>query len=211
MRRRALGSIAVAAVVLATGGCALTSKSRPADVHLFTPEALDAPPRATAAKVAKAAPAHPMLVRLGRVTSSAHLRTRIVVRHANHELRTYDQERWTEAPEAYVRRAVERALFDDARLARGFAGSAPAVDLEITAFEEVRRGAAVPSGRVEIAFVLHDERDVLASGQLEVERPSTSEAMGDVVAAIGSALDSVAAEIAREVARHLAPEATSRE
>jgi len=191
----------LANVVLATflSSCALTSKSSPPPVHYFTPESLDAAP-ATGGAIEPATASTPSgrRLRVGRVTSSAHLRTKIVYRRAANELGTYDDERWTEAPEAYLRRALERALFDARGLERGYAGTIPALDVELLAFEEMQRGSSY-AGRVDVAFVLHDDRDVLASGRVTKERAAASTRMGDVAAAIGGALDDATAEIASRV------------
>lgn len=200
MSRAALACVALAAALSA---CALTSKSSPAPVHYFTPESLDAaalsgspaePPTASAPSGRR--------LRVGRVTSSAHLRTKIVYRRAANELGTYDDERWTEAPEAYLRRALERALFDARGLERGYAGPMPVLDIELLAFEEVQRGSSY-AGRVDVAFVLHDDRDVLASGRVTKERTAASTRMSDVVAAVGGALDDATADIAARVERRV--------
>lgn len=176
--------------------CALTSKSAPIEVRYYTPEALDTTRLTASPQPASRRPSP--VVRLGRVTSSGHLRNRIVVRHSPHELLTYEQERWTESPEAYLRRSLERAMFEEDRASRGYAGPAPVLDAELIGFEEVRRGTTL-SGRVEIAFVLHDEQDVLASGRFAIERPAASSSMGDVVAAIGAALEAATGRIAVQV------------
>lgn len=183
------------------GGCALTSNAPPVDVRYFSPEALHgaygaAPVRLTAADVEA-----PKL-RLGRVRSASYLRSRIVYRTSGVELGTYDDRRWTEDPDVYVRRSLDRALFHERPLAEVLSGDAPVLDVDVVAFEEDRRGAA-RSGRVELEYVLHDDRNVLASGRIAVERPARSSAMRDIVAAIAAALDEAAAKTADVVAARI--------
>jgi ABC-type uncharacterized transport system auxiliary subunit len=193
-------------LALLAPACALTSKSAPVEIRYYTPEGIDAP-RITAAP--RPASARPPLLRIGRITAGSHLRTKIVVRKAANELATYDDDRWTESPEIYLRRSLERTLFEEERVARGYAGPIPVLDVELVAFEEVRRGDAV-SGRVEIAFVLHDERDVLASGRFAFERPAASAAMRDAASAIGAALEASTTRLAEIVEKRVAPDGAAR-
>lgn len=179
-------------------GCALTSKSAPVDIRWFTPE------NATVHTAAAETRTPACKLRLGRVTSAAFLRSRIVFRSSASELAEYDDRRWTEDPEAYVRRALARTLFEEKRAVQVVAGDAPVLDVEVVAFEEVRRGDA-RAGRVELTYVLHDDRDVLASGRLAVERPASSAEARDVVAAIGLALDDMATQVAEAVRSTRAP------
>lgn len=54
-------------------------------------------------------------------------------------------------------------------------------------------------GRVQIRYQLHDERSVLASGVVTVERDASSGAIEAVVAAIGAAMEAACAELAGDV------------
>ena len=96
-------------------------------------------------------------LRLGRLTSSANLRSPIVHRESAVELDTYETLRWTENPEDYVRRSLSRALFDDGRLEEVVGGAAVTLDVEVVAFEEARRENR-HVGRVQLGYQLHDER-----------------------------------------------------
>jgi cholesterol transport system auxiliary component len=187
------------ASALSCAGCALASKSTPAEVHWFSPEAIDAV-HPTAAALPEPGAGR---VRIGRVAASSHLRSRIVFREAAYELGAYDDRRWTENPDVYLRRALEHALFEERGVVQGLGGPVPVLDVELIAFEEVRRGGARTSGRVEVAYVLHDDRDVLAKGRVAVERPASSGAMGDVVAAIAAALEGATSEVAGAVAQRV--------
>jgi len=201
----------VGAIALHGCGGALTSKSVPVEIHYFTPEApaaaLTSAGDASASQAragaggAAAATDRPRL-RLGRVTSSAHLRARIVFRHSPVELGAYEDKRWTENPEAYLRRSLEAALYADRRVVQTVAGRVPVLDVELVAFEEVRRGDS-RAGRVEVVYTLHDEEDVIASERLAVERDARTGEMPDVVAAIAAAMSAATTEVAGSVTKRL--------
>jgi uncharacterized lipoprotein YmbA len=185
--------------------CALTSKSVPAEIHYFTPEAI-APGGATIARYTQVRRPNAELprlrLRLGGVTSSANLRTRIVFQHSPVELGSYDNNRWTENPEAYLRRALERALFTDGQIVQSLAAGTPVLDIDLIAFEEVRRGVT-RAGRVELVYSLHDEQSVIAGGVLAFEHAARSAAMSDVVVAISAALQAASYELAHVNAKQL--------
>lgn len=192
---RILKSRAVMLAVLA--GCALTSRSRPVEVRYFTPE----PARVTRDRAAPA-PSRPddvARIRLGRIEPSDHLREEIVHRESPYELAPYETRRWTEAPDAYVERALERALFADRPLEEALGGRALTLEVDVLAFEEVR--APRHAGRVELRYRLTDERDVIETGVVTAERPVRTSRFEGVVAAIGAALDEATGRIAEVVER----------
>ena len=186
--------LVLAATLPLACGCALTSKADALDVHYFTPEG-----RTGASGSARSASKAPMAgpeLRLGKISSGANLRERIMYREHTHEIGYYDGRRWAERPELFVERALVRSLFDERALARVVSGSAPTLDVDVVAFEEVRlpgRHAA----RVELRMVLSDERSVLAEGTYAAERPVSGEGFDAVVAAMGEALDAAVADVAR--------------
>jgi uncharacterized lipoprotein YmbA len=182
-------------LALFLSGCALTSKATPVDFRYFSPEAMNAHPAKR-----EAGPA----LRLGRITSSATLRTRIVHRDSEWELGTYETLRWTDNPEVYVRHALSRALFDETPLTPAVGGSAPAVDVEVSAFEEVRRGRA-RAGRVQLRWVLHDDRSTLGSGVITSEKDAAGDDIEHVVAAIASAMNDASGRVASAVAKEMKP------
>jgi len=185
-------------VLVAVAGCALTSKAEPLDIRYFSPE-LSHRDTAPPSSVPRAR------VRLGRITSSAHLRYRIVHRESAVEIEPYEALRWTEQPELYVRRALARALFETEPLEQAVGGTAPTLDVELVAFEEVRRGST-RAGRVELRFELHDEHHVLARGSASAERPATGATIEHVVPAIGAAMEASTSTLAERVAAALCPE-----
>ena len=118
------------------------------------------------------------------------------------ELDTYETLRWTENPEDYVRRSLSRALFADGQLEEVVGGPAPTLDVEVVAFEEARRESR-HIGRVQLGYQLHDERSVLASGVVTVERDVLGEGIEPVVLAIGAAMEAATSELARTVVPQL--------
>lgn len=184
--------------LVALAACALTSKSKPLDIRYFSPEAR----LATDAPLATAPLGR---LRLGRISPSAILRYRIVHRASDVELETYETLRWTEYPDAYVRRSLARALFDDRRLEQVVGGAAATLEIEVLAFEEVRRGEH-RAGRVQLRYLLHDDRRVLASDTVTAEREAAGPEIDQVVPAIGAALEAVSSELAARVTARLGPE-----
>ncbi len=200
--RRGSMVIVVAAASL-LGACALTSKSEPLLTRYFSPDYIGAPPRQ--AVPASTAAAGTGQLRLGDVRGGSHLRERILYRDANETLGYYEQRRWTERPEDYVRRALARALFEERGMQRVVAGAAPTLEVELVAFEEIR--APQRKVRLETVILLHDERVVHLEETVTIERPvrsSDPEDLGAVVQAMAEALrlsvtyiaDRVTAEVA---------------
>ena len=187
-----------AILVALLAGCALTSKSAPLEVRYF------APPVHPVSQIHRAVPVHAPL-QLGRVAPSALLRSRIVYRESPVEVAPYDTLRWTDEPDAYVRRSLSRALYDGQPLEQVLAGTAPTLDVDVLAFEEVKRGAR-SAGRVELRYQLHDDQRVLDHGTVVIERDATAPGIEGVVGAIGDALDSATAEVAERVAARICPE-----
>ena len=168
--------------------CALTSRSEPRQLRYFAPELS---PRVAFAGTPCAR------IRLGRAVAGSGLRQAIERRVSPIELERYETLRWTESPEVYARRAIAGALF--ARpLAQAVAGPAPVLDVEVTAFEEVVRGAS-RAGRVVLRYQLRDERQVVTRGEAAAEYPATSTTIDTVVVAIGAALAASSDELAGRV------------
>jgi ABC-type uncharacterized transport system auxiliary subunit len=184
-----------AALLAFVSACALTSKSAPLELRYFAPPVhpVTAAERTTV----------PTPLRLGRIVPSALLRSRIVYRESPVEVSPYETLRWTDEPDAYVRRSLSRALYDGQPLQQAVGGTAPALDVDVLAFEEVRRGSQ-RFGRVELRYRVHDDQRVIAHGTVAVERPATAGIEG-VVAAIGDALDIATADLAGRVAAAVCP------
>jgi cholesterol transport system auxiliary component len=127
-----------------------------------------------------------------------------VRRTSSVELRLSETRRWTEPPDAYVRRSLARALFEARGLERVVGGAAPTLEVEVIAFEVVHHPDR-RAGRVELRYQLHDERTVLSAGDVAIEREARGQGFELVVAAIGEALEAATAEIADRVARRVCP------
>lgn len=188
-------SAAVKVAFLLLTACALASKSPPREIRYFSPE------RAEQQATPAPAGAHARL-RLGRVVAGANLRLAIVHRESAVELAPYETLRWTETPDAYVRRALVRALFDARGLEQAVGGEAPTLDVELVAFEEVARGTQ-RAGRVELRYQLRDDSRVLARGTIAIERPAAGATIDLVVPAIGAAMTAASDELAERVATEL--------
>lgn len=195
-------AVCVAGAVLGTGGCALTGKADLVEVRYFSPEQVK--PRLNVAD-ATAAPAAPapqgaIEVRLGRVSSGPNLRERIAYRDATFERGYYEDWRWTERPETFVRRALGRSLFEEHGMQRVLSGASPTLEVEVTAFDDVRSKAG-RAARVELKVMLYDARGVAYEETVAVDRPvaGATPKIEDVVAAMAEALDAAAAQVTQKV------------
>ena len=202
-------AMCAAAVVLGTSACALTSKADVVEVRYFSPEQVK--PRlnvadATAATPPEAAaPNNALEVRLGRVSSGPNLRERIAFRDAAFELGYYEDWRWTERPETFVRRELGRTLFEQHGLHRVLGGSAPTLEVEVIAFDDLRLGSG-RAARVQLKVLLYEDRGVVYEETVTVDQPVTAAKpkIEDVVAAMAQALDSAAEQVSRKVQTTLA-------
>lgn len=182
--------------------CALLSKSDPIVPRYFTPEtATGGDPVAETG----------LELRLGRVNADEYLKDKIVHRDSTYEVGYYEERLWTDKPEAYVRRALARAIFGHRGVREVVSGVGTTLDVDVVAFEEVRTPRHV--GRVELAFVLYDDRVVRLSRSIAVERP-IADSKGDgaavaAVEAIGEALDAAVDGIADATLAELRTEAAS--
>lgn len=175
------------ALVAGLGACALTSKSKPLEIEYY------APPVEEAAETAPPKQAGAAKVRLRRVESGSHLRSRIAYRTSDVQLNFYDARRWTEPPDVYVRRALEQALYERGVLVTG--GVAIDLEVEVIAFEQLE---AERAGRVALRYRLVDRRDVIAEDEVDVSRPAGGD-FTSLVSAIGDALDAACELLAADV------------
>jgi ABC-type uncharacterized transport system auxiliary subunit len=185
---------------LALSGCALLGKNDAVVPTYFSP-----------VEVAPAAPAAQghggrLALRLGRVEGQLHLGPRMVVRSPTQEVTFLENQRWTERPEVYLRRALEVALFEERGIVEVKSGRAVSLEVELGAFEELEE----PPRRVrlEAYFTLHDGRLGLLQGTVTLEQPvRDTPASGRpqaVVEAYGVVLRDAAARIADRVTSRLA-------
>jgi cholesterol transport system auxiliary component len=204
-----LAMLVVGACVVTAGatGCALTSKAEVVDIRYFSPEQIKPRLSSGDASMAPAAPApnHALEVRLGRVTSGPNLRERIAFRDDAFELGYYEDRRWTERPETFVRRSLGRTLFEEKGFHRAMGGDAPTIEVEVIAFDELKL-ASGHAARVQLKVVLTGDRDVLFEETLTVDRPvnGAKPKFEDVIAAMADALDGACEQISDHVGKAVA-------
>lgn len=200
--------VVVTAIAAAASGCGgIFASSDVEDPRYFAPTAT---PREKEASARPEADAAPLKLRIGRVSSGEHLRQRIVFRASAVEVGEYEQFRWTEKPEEFVRRALLRSLFEDRGLTQAVGGVTPTVDVELLAFEEVRHGDK-RAARVSVNYALRDDRVVVAAHTVTVEREAGASDMDRVVEAMSSALDEASTIVADEILKALTEETKRKE
>jgi ABC-type uncharacterized transport system auxiliary subunit len=183
--------------LVALSGCALLGKSAPVVPRYFTPE-YDGVAAATA-------PRADLRLRLGRVEGWSHLRERIVSREAR-EFSYYEDRRWIERPEIYLRRALARTIFEERGVTEALAGRADTLEVELIAFEEI---AQPHVARMQAHLVLRDDRTVLLAETITEDQPVGAEADSAraVVDALSLALHAGVTRIADHVVAALAEQA----
>ena len=170
-------------------GCALTGKGDALSPRYFSPEqsALQRP----------APSGQHFELQLGQVSSASHLDERIAYRLSGSEVGFYDDRRWTELPEVYLRRALERELFEQRGLERMVGGTAPTLEVELTGFEELRGKNS--RARVTLRFTLRDERRSLLESRINVEREVTEKSGRDPAERLAATLADTLKEAVLEV------------
>jgi cholesterol transport system auxiliary component len=198
MKTTTLRVVLALSVLAGTSGCALTSKSEAATFHYYSLDGVSqrARPRADAPR--ETGPG----LRLGRVAASSHLEDKIVYRSSEHELGFYDEHRWSEEPAEFLERALARELFEARGLSRVVAGRAPTLEVELIAFEEIRKPKHV--ARVELVVVLHDEQRVGLQETLRFEKPlEDDEDVGGLAEALSGAMKEAVDAVAKRVEERL--------
>ncbi|HEY6462063.1 MAG TPA: ABC-type transport auxiliary lipoprotein family protein [Polyangiaceae bacterium] len=199
--------VAVLALALSAPGCALFTKSNPVLLRYFTPETLATTSPAPGAPMAM----HPadLDLRLGRVNAASYLKDRIAFRGEGFELGYYEDLRWTEKPEAYLRRALRRSFFEEYGVHQIVSGPGPTLEVDLDAFEELRspRHAA----RLQVTWALSDDAQVETQETLTLERPITSGASGPgepgpMAAAMAAVFDDAVRQVVARVMAALVKE-----
>jgi cholesterol transport system auxiliary component len=187
--------------------CALLSKAEIVEPRYFSPERTNvSSSRASSPETTR------LELRVGRVLAGPNLRERIAYQDAQFERGYYEEFRWAERPEVYVRRALGRALFEEHGFVRVLGGAAPTLDVEVIAFDELRstRGQAV---RVQLKIMLSQDNVVVLEETLTEERtvahdthqtiPSGKRSIEPVVAALAVGLDVAVTNAAVNIERAL--------
>jgi len=198
-----LGTLALPAL-----GCALLSKDQPTLLRYYS---LDPPPARQAHRSTTLA-ADTARLRVGRITAALYIRDRMAFRDSGVEIGYYEDFRWTERPESYVRRDLARALFEDEGVEEIVGGAGLTLDVDVDSFEEVReRHAAV----VQLSWQLRDDTVVVSRRTVTVQRPLAKNVENDsshiaLAVALSGALDEAIDQIVSAVLPKLSPaDATS--
>lgn len=146
-------------------GCAFFGKAAPLDVRYFTLD--EGTPAAAPATPAPAVAGKKL--GLGSVTAAAHLQSRIVFRDSGVELGFHELQRWSERPDAYVRRAITRALFQERGVEQVLSGGGHVLDVDLLALDEFTGDA--PKVRVTLVYSLHDDVKVALENTVTIEKP----------------------------------------
>jgi ABC-type uncharacterized transport system auxiliary subunit len=202
------GALPMALVpMLSMLACAALSKSTPLEIRYFTPEA--EPAGAQLSETPAVAPT--VSLRLGRVVGGPELGEEIAWRDSPMEVGFYDNSRWTERPEAYVARALDRALFGSGRLRHVLAGPAPVLDVRVLAFEEVRPQSGGPRrARVTLSVLLHDERNALLEQRFTQEVEVQGGKIEQLVQGLGLAMQRAVEQVAGQAAATLTQDAATK-
>lgn len=199
IKKQGFSSVTLMVLLNMTSGCALLGKSEPITPRYFSPT-VDTPPAQLDSQAEGA-----MLLRLGRVQAGLNLRERMAYRTSPEEVGYYEDRRWTERPEVYLRRALSRSLFEVHGLRRAVGGVAPTLDAELVRFEEIRGDEH--SVKVEVVMTLDDPMRGAIERTMVVEHDVESADRDDpqpVVQALGRALSDVVAQISDQVVERLA-------
>jgi cholesterol transport system auxiliary component len=183
---------------LGTSACALTSKADVVETRYFSPERVK--PTLDSAAPPAPSPRGAIELRLGRVTSGTSLRERISYRDAAYELGYYEDFRWTERPDAYVRRGLGRTLFEEHGMHRVLGGSAPTLDVDVIAFDDLRLSTG-RAARVQLKIVLFQDNLVILEDTLTIDQavPGAKPKFEEVIAAMAMALDAASEQVTRKV------------
>jgi ABC-type uncharacterized transport system auxiliary subunit len=178
----------LAALLLASGCLA---PRQPADPRYFTPAA---PP--IARDGAARSEVGPEL-RLRRVFGAPYLRDRMVWRRGV-ELGFSDLLRWTEPPENYVQARLEQELFVRRGLRRVTRPGAPALTVELLAFDDVLE--PTHEAWVTLSALLTDpSQAAFLERTLSVRRPIAGDRAEDIALALGEALSQAVEDLGGEV------------
>jgi cholesterol transport system auxiliary component len=187
-------AVAVAAAGLALGGCALTSKSEPLSPRYFELGFVAPEGRAQAA-------AGGPEVRLGKVSAASHVRERRVRKRGDVELSFEEEKRWTERPEAFLRRGLARVLYEEQGYRQALSGAPYVVDCELVRLEEIEENGVIRKVVVGVVVTIHDERRVLVGDTFVAEEPVADAEETTVVRAYAKAMRRALDHVAEDLAK----------
>jgi len=184
-------------------GCSFFGKVEPLAPRYYDPEIEASEGKSLAPSLAR-----PQL-RLGHVLGGSHLRERIAYRVGEREVGFYDELRWTERPENYLRRALARTLFEERGISSLVTGVGPSLDVELVDFSELLKPRHAV--RVRARAVLVDQRTVRFEHTFTAEEDvrGDSDDFSHVADAMARALERTVAEIGDRVLAELTSPDTS--
>lgn len=144
-------------------------------------------------------------VRLQTVRSAPFLRERVVWRVSTVEYGLYEQRRWFELPSRYVRRALVAAVQNDPGLHLVDDATAPRLEVELLAFDEVLSPRHEAS--VMLAVKLREGTRTRFDRTFAAQAPIASDDGGAMAEAMGKALDEVVQKVASSAATDLGKKA----
>ncbi len=186
--------------ILACLFCALAScisTNDPQHIRFF---AVDPAPQAESPSPASSS----ATFRLRRSSAAMHLRERMVWRRSAVEYGFSEDRRWTELPIEYVERAILDDLVRGRGLQRSEAPGAPALDLELLAFDEVLAPEHVARVVFNVRLVGADGATLL-DRRIEGSQPIEDVGAEAVVRAIADALSAAILEAGDSIEEALAP------
>jgi ABC-type uncharacterized transport system auxiliary subunit len=114
----------------------------------------------------------------------------------------YDDFRWTERPETFVRRDLARALFDEDGVEEIIGGGGLTLDVDLDSFEEIReKHAAI----VRLSWQLRDDTVVLLRRTVTVQRPLEGDAKDTPHAALAIALSEALEDAIDQLVKTVVP------
>jgi cholesterol transport system auxiliary component len=134
---------------------------------------------------------------LGRVERSDDLNEQILYRRSPVEVGYYDARRWTETPDNYLRRVLDRSLFQLGACRQSSSPSAPTLEATLIRFEQQ---LSPPEARIAVHVRLEDGAGVALDTTIEVTHAVAGESdeFDDFVRTMQSALqDAVGAVVAQ--------------
>jgi ABC-type uncharacterized transport system auxiliary subunit len=193
MRKAPMKTLVALLLALCVSGC-LFRKDVPA--RWFQPESTLLADRADTTPDRGGRP-----VRLRSVQAIAFLRERMAWRLPPVESGLYEQRRWREMPATYVERALTAALAHTPGVRLTDDVRAPALRVEVLAFDEVV--GPTHAALVKLEVTLRDGDRTLLERTFSSEQSAQGADSDGVATAMGAALDAVAGEVATAVAGSL--------
>lgn len=197
MTKRCWTFVLSGTAIVLSGGCALTNKADPLSLRYFSPPAQNAEVQ-PASSVNEPGAEPPIVLRVNRVEVASHLTETIAYRIGESEVGYYDTLRWTEAPEVYLERALQDALFSRGEMRRGVSDGMYTLSVALDSFEELKYG----SPRVLVSVYVSIANDRLIAQERRLKAEVAVIGNRDEVAltqAFGQALQDVAEQVRREV------------